>query len=127
MDEGVRKFPYVDTVGKLSIGVGRNLADNGISDDEIDLMLTNDIARAEADARFLLPEFESLSEIRKYVICNMAFNLGRKKLSEFSKFLLAVHEERWADAAKEMLNSRWAQQVSERAVRLSLAMQDDTL
>lgn len=43
IDEGVREFPYTDTVGKLSIGVGRNLDDVGLRPDEIALMLENDI------------------------------------------------------------------------------------
>lgn len=127
IDEGVKKFPYVDVVGKLSIGVGRNLADNGVGDDEIDLMLTNDIAAAEKTARYLLPDFDGLSDVRKYVMCNLAFNLGQQKLSEFQKLLLAVHEERWADAALEILDSRYAQQVGARAIRLSNAMRDDAL
>lgn len=127
IDEGVKKFPYVDTMGKLSIGVGRNLADCGVSDDEIDLLLTNDIARAEQTARYLLPGFDDLSDVRKYVMCNLAFNLGQEKLAEFQKLLLAVHEGRWTDAASEILDSRYAQQVGARAIRLSNAMRDDTL
>lgn len=127
IDEGVRRFPYTDVMGKLTIGCGRNLADTGVSDDEIALMLENDIRAAEKTAHYLLPDFDSLSDVRKYVMCNLAFNLGQQKLSEFSKLLLAVHEERWADAAMEILDSRYAQQVGARAIRLSNAMRDDTL
>jgi lysozyme len=126
IDEGVRKFPYVDTAGKLTIGVGHNLADKGLPDPIIDALLEWDIEDADSFAKHLLPDFDALSDVRKYVVCNMAFNLGTK-LTGFSKFLLAVHEQRWEDASKEMLNSLWAQQVGDRALRLSIAMRDDTL
>lgn len=123
VDEGVSRFPYVDSVGKVSIGVGRNLDDNGLSDDEIELMLENDINDAEADARALLPNFDQLSDARKAVVCNMAFNLGRYKLSQFANTLRAIKEERWADAAEGMRRSRWAQQVGARAERLATIME----
>lgn len=128
VDEGVRNRPYFDTKGKLTIGVGRNLHDVGVNDDEITLMLQNDIDEAERTARRLLPDFEELSEIRKYVVCNMAFNLGYTRLKGFEKTLLAIHEERWEDAAREMLDSKWAREdVPERAARLANAMRFDRL
>lgn len=126
IDEGVKKFPYTDPVGKLTIGVGHNLADKGLPDPIIDSLLDWDINDAQSYAQSLLPDFDSLSEVRKYVVCNMAFNLG-SKLSGFRNFLLAVHEQRWDDAAREMLNSMWAEQVGQRAIRLADAMRSDSL
>lgn len=126
IDEGVRSKPYKDTVGKTTIGCGRNLDDKGVRPDEIALMLENDINDAEADARALVPNFGELSEARQAVVCNMAFNLGRARLAQFKQTLRAIAEERWADAAQGMRRSRWAQQVGERAERLATIMEGTT-
>lgn len=123
-DEGVRDKPYRDTAGKLTIGVGRNLDDVGLSGEEIEFLLANDIDRAATEARRLVPKFDTLSETRKAVLVNMAFNLGASRLAGFKNFLRAVDEGRWDDAAHDMLDSTWAQQVSSRAVRLARQMQN---
>lgn len=119
--EGVKRFAYTDTVGKVSVGIGRNLTDHGLSDDEIDLLLTNDLAHAEDDARALLSNtvFDGLSETRKAVIVNMVFNLGLPRLRKFVVFLAAVKDGRHQDAAAAMLQSVWATQVKGRATELS--------
>ena len=124
VDEGVRRLPYKDTVGKLTIGVGRNLDDRGLRDDEIDLMLVNDIQEAEDTARVLVPNFNNLSDARKAVVVNMAFNLGQTRLAGFSKMLTAINEGRYEDASREMLDSMWASQVGARAPRLSEQMRN---
>ena len=123
-DEGYRTKPYEDTVGKLTIGVGRNLDDVGLHADEIDLMLTNDMAAAEKTARVLIPSFDSLSDARKAVVINMAFNLGQAKLGAFTNTLSAINEGRYGAAADEMLKSRWAVQVGQRAERLAELMRN---
>lgn len=126
VDEGTRDKPYRDTVGKLTIGVGRNLDDVGVNEAEIALMLENDITRAEAAARRLVANFDELSDGRKAVVINMAFNLG-ERLAGFTATLTAIREGRFADAADEMLKSKWATQVGARARRLSAAMRfEDT-
>lgn len=124
IDEGRRKKLYKDTVGKWSIGVGRNIEDNGLRDDEIDLMLDNDVTQAEADARRLVHNFDQLSDVRKAVIVNMSFNMGYVKLSAFVNTLRAVVEGRWKDAAAEMRNSAWYRQVGQRAERLAKMMEE---
>jgi lysozyme len=121
-DEGRKSRIYTDTVGKVTGGVGRNLTDNGFSQDEIDLMLSNDIVKATSTARALVPGFDHLSDVRQEVIVNMAFNLGYTRLSGFKMFLAAVNSSAWDDAAAEMLQSKWATQVGARAMRLSYAM-----
>lgn len=123
-DEGVRAKPYRDTVGKLTIGIGRNLDDVGLSEEEIAFLFENDLDDAVDDAKALVPEFDKLSETRKAVLVNMSFNMGRGTLSGFRKFLAAVNEGRFQDASAEMLNSTWAQQVSSRAVRLARQMSE---
>jgi lysozyme len=122
-DEGVRSKPYADTAGKITIGVGRNLDDVGVGRDEIDLMLSNDIDRAEGIARRLIAAFDDLSDARKAVVCNLAFNLGNR-LAKFSDTLDAINDGRFEDAADAMLDSLWAKEVGARATRLALAMRE---
>lgn len=124
-DEGVRSRPYSDSVGKITIGCGRNLSDNGVSRGEIALMFDNDLATAEAVARKLIPNFDLLSDARKAVVVNMAFNMGLKGLATFVNTLESIVAGRYADAARGMLASKWATQVGARAQRLALSMQDN--
>lgn len=122
--EGVKRFSYLDTVGKTTVGCGRNLTDKGLSPVEIDLLLANDIFDAEDDARRLLSDsiFDALSDTRKTVMVNMAFNLGYARLSRFSKMLSALKVGRYTDAAQEMRESAWYTQVKARAEELACLM-----
>ncbi len=123
-DEGVRHHPYRDSKGYLTIGCGRNLDSVGISDDEVDFLLNNDIADAESDARKLVPTFDALSDARKAVVVNMSFNMGFDTFSKFHNTLAAINEGRFDDAAVGMLASAWATQVGDRAQRLAKAMRE---
>lgn len=122
IDEGVREKPYRDTVGKISIGVGRNLDDVGVFEDEIALMLKNDINRARATAKALFKSFDRLTANRKAALCNMAHNLGQTKLAGFKKLRAAVDAMDYAKAEQEMVDSLWALQVGPRADRLAKLM-----
>lgn len=118
-DEGRRKMPYKDTVGKTSIGVGRNLSDRGIRDSEIDLMLDNDIAESETELDKVAPWWRHMNGVRQRVLLNMHFNMGWPTLATFKNTLGHMQAGRYAQAADGMLASRWAKQVGQRAVRLS--------
>ncbi len=120
-DEDVRLKPYRDSVGKLTIGTGRNLDDVGISKDENDYLLDNDIARVERALDVHLPWWGHLDLVRQRVLANMCFNLGPRKLLRFRKTLPLIQQGQYEAAAREMLRSRWAQQVGHRALRLSQA------
>lgn len=124
VDEGKRPRIYLDAVGKWTGGVGRNISDRAFSEDEIQLMLSNDIELAIKDVRQLVPGFDQLNDVRQEVLVNMAFNLGYSRLAAFKRFLAAVKASEFADAAVEMLDSKWANQVGSRAIRLSKAMRD---
>lgn len=126
IDEGRRKLVYTDTVGKLTAGVGRNITDRPFSDDEIDLMLKNDIDMVERQLDRAIPWWRKLDEVRQTVLANMAFNMGVPKLLGFSMTLDLVHAGRYDAAAQEMLRSKWAAQVGERALRLSAMMRRGT-
>lgn len=118
-DEGVRKFPYADTGGKITIGVGRNLTDVGLSGDEIEAMLQNDLNEVVAQLYGNLPLYRKLSNVRAAVLENMAFNMGFHGLLEFRQALACMENSDWEGAAKEILDSDWAKQVGDRAERLA--------
>lgn len=119
VDEGRRPRIYLDTVGKWTGGVGRNLSDRPFSDDEMALMLKNDIATVEADLDRALPWWRTMSDARQQALANMCFNLGISRLLGFKKMLGHLQASRWADAAGEALDSKWADQVGARAGRIA--------
>jgi lysozyme len=121
-DEGLRLKPYLDTVGKTTIGVGRNLTDVGISDSEAYYLLDADIARAGADLDRALPWWVTLGEVRQRVLINMTFNMGIGGLLQFNNTLTRIKAGDWDGAAKGMMASLWARQVGPRATRLAEMM-----
>jgi len=125
-DEELRLKPYTDSVGKLTIGIGRNLTDKGISFQEAQGLLANDIADATADLEAKLPWTATLDDVRKGALVNMAFNLGIGGLLEFHDFLARMQRGDFSGAAGAMLDSLWARQVGARATRLSMQIQTGT-
>lgn len=122
--EGVVLHPYVDSVGKLTIGVGRNIEDNGISMDEAEYLLKNDIDRCIWDMEKHLPWYKDLTENRQLVLLDMCFNLGIGKLLGFKNTLQSIKEGDYEEASKQMLQSKWATQVGQRAAELSNMMRE---
>ena len=118
-DEGCRLKVYTDLVGKLTIGVGRNLEDKGISLAEAEMMLDNDIRDFTADVLVAIPWAVGLDEVRREALVNMAFNMGTQGLLGFKRALAALHRGDWATASEHMLESKWASQVGMRAERLA--------
>ena len=125
--EGLELKPYKDTVGKLTIGVGRNLSDVGISRAEAMALLDTDIRKALDDAGALVSNFEELNDARQHVLADMAFNLGRSRLGKFRLMIAAVEAGNFGTAADEMVNSRWYLQVGARSARLELMMRTGEL
>ncbi len=121
-DEGLRLKPYKDSVGKVTIGVGRNLDDGGISPAEAQTLLEHDIESATAGLDRELPFWRTLDEVRQRVLVNMAFNLGIAKLLGFKHTLSLIETGEYATAADSMLASLWARQVGPRARRLAEMM-----
>ena len=122
-DEGLRLKPYRCTAGKLTIGYGRNLEDKGITEPEAYHLLTHDIMDAmnEADT---FPWYRGLDDVRKAVVINMIFNLGINRFSGFKRMIAHIGQGAYDRASVEMLDSRWAEQVGQRAIRLSKEMRD---
>jgi lysozyme len=121
-DEGVRLRPYTDTVGKLTIGCGRNLSDRGISHDEAQFLLENDMDLAIHEC-LTFPWFADLDGVRQRVVANMCFNLGLSRLRGFKNTLRYIERGEFVLAAANMLKSKWARQVGQRAIRLSRMME----
>lgn len=126
--EGLRLEPYKCSEGYLSIGFGRNIETNGISEAEAEFMLTNDLIACE---RELKDEgwYNQLDETRRAVVLNMAFNLGKPTLLKFKKFIGALSDDDYETASKEMIigsdgvsESKWASQVGKRAYELAEQM-----
>jgi lysozyme len=122
LHEGERLKPYRCTAGKLTIGVGRNLDDRGITREESAMLLANDIATVWADVQRALPWAARLDDVRQRVLLDMAFNLGLVGLLSFKRTLAAIEAGQYQQAATMMLDSRWAGQVGGRAERLSRMM-----
>ncbi len=120
--EGKELFLYRDTVGKWTIGHGRNLTDNGITDAEALMMLQHDVGVAETELDRALPWATSLDWVRYNVLVEMSFNLGISRLLRFRKTLAYLRAGQYGSTATEMLDSRWARQVGNRAVTLSKQM-----
>jgi lysozyme len=123
-DEGTKLKPYTDTRRKLSIGTGRNLDDVGISPDEADLMLTNDISNVVASLDKAFPWWSTLSDARQRALANMCFNLGFSGLLAFRQMLDALKAGDFKTAAQQALNSEWAKQVGARAQRIATLMEN---
>lgn len=116
LHEGVRSHPYDCPAGYLTIGVGRNISETGLglSDDEIDYLLRNDIERCYQELdRFAW--FMDLDTVRQEALVNMCFNLGFPRLIKFTKMMGAMAENKFSLAAAEALDSKWARQVGQRA------------
>ena len=117
--EGLRLKPYTCTAGKMTIGVGRNLDDNGITEVEAMNMLDRDIAVTTATLRDEFPWFADLDRTRKDAVISLGFNLGVPRLKGFKKFLGAMEAKDYEMAATEALDSKWATQVGKRAIELA--------
>ena len=118
-DEGMRLKPYRCTAGKLTIGVGRNLDDVGISEKEALDMLQSDIVRTYDALNKSLAFFPNLSQNQQRALINMAYNLGVDGLLKFKNMLAELSRGNLEAAAKEALNSKWAKQVGKRAERVA--------
>ena len=120
--EGLELKLYECSEGKLSIGVGRNLEDRGITEEEAMILLRNDIMTHAAELAERFPGVRDFDSARYYVLVNMAFNLGVSRLAKFKKMWAALEDRNYELAAAEMLDSKWATQVGTRAIELSNIM-----
>lgn len=116
--EGFEAKVYHCPAGKLTVGVGRNLEDKGITREEALYLLRNDIKECETDLRTIFDNFEGLDDIRKNVLIDMRFNIGPNRFRQFKKMIAAVRQKDFQLAAEEMKDSNWYRQVGKRAENL---------
>jgi lysozyme len=117
--EGLRLKPYTCTADKLTIGVGRNLEDVGISEEEAEMLLINDIERATNQLILKFPWTEDLDTARFQALINFTFNVGIGTVGKFVNAMALLKDGNYDMAADEFLNSRWAKQVGQRAVEVA--------
>ena len=118
--EGVRSHVYRCSAGYETIGVGRNISKSGmgLSDDEVDYLLENDIERIIKELSSEYPWFNTLDDVRKDAMIDISFNLGATRLRGFKRALAAMEVADYKTAAKEFLDSKWSRDVKGRATEL---------
>tara|TARA_A100001515_G_scaffold39299_1_gene30965 strand:- start:161 stop:586 length:426 start_codon:yes stop_codon:yes gene_type:complete len=120
--EGVETHAYECSEGKITVGVGRNIDQSGgmgLSDDEIDYLLQNDVERVVKELAAEYPWFSDLDDVRRDAMVDISFNLGATRLRLFKRALAAMETGNYKEAATEFLDSRWAKQVGSRALELT--------
>lgn len=117
--EGLKLLPYKCTAGKLTLGVGRNIEDRGISKETAMQMLDEDIEICLNELMERLDYFENLPTEVQETLVNLCFNMGISRLMKFQLMLGAIEAGQYELAAKELLDSRYARQVGKRAEELA--------
>ncbi len=125
LEEGLRLKPYSDTVGKLTIGVGHNLTDNGISHDIAMAILDEDIkdilSQIEHQSFWLAVEND---DVRSRAIVDLIFNMGLGGFLQFKNTIAALIKKDWATASLQLLSSKWATQVGVRANNIAFMIRN---
>lgn len=126
-DEGERLKPYKDAAGKLTIGIGRNLDDVGITQWESRALFRNDlfVAIEGAEDIFGVIFFDQLSSARQHGLLNLIFNLGKDGFLKFHNTIAAIKNNDWQGAAKHLRSSLWYKQVGKRAERVILLLEKE--
>ncbi len=112
--ESYKQFPYSDTTGHITVGIGRNLTDRGISPTEANYLLDDDIVYFSSKLSHFLPFFSILDENRQIALIDMCFNVGLQGFLNFKNMIIALEAKDHERAAHEALNSKWAEQVGEK-------------
>jgi len=119
--EGVRSKVYICSAGYETIAVGRNISESGLglSDDEIDYLLANDIKRVKEELTDTYFWFPAMNKPRQDAMIDISFNLGQTRLRGFVNALEAMSREQFDIAADEFMDSKWATQVGNRALEVT--------
>lgn len=129
IDEGVKYEVYDDHLGYKTFGIGHLVKNTDkeygapcgtpVSVDRVNSVFDEDVETYIAEAEKVFGNLQEMPQEAQQVIVNMCFNMGAPRLSQFKKFIRAIHDEDWETASVEMLDSRWAKQVGDRANRLA--------
>jgi len=123
--EGFVSHAYKDSLGYLTIGYGRLIdkeKNGGITKDEAEYLLSNDITGVYESLTHYLPFFKTLDEPRQAVLLNMAFQMGVHGVRQFKNTLRLIEAGNYDGAADNMLESLWAQQTPNRAQEMATQM-----
>jgi len=128
IDEGVKYEIYLDHLGYPTFGIGHLITEadeehgkpvgTPITEERVNSVFDKDVEIYVSEAKKVFPKLAELPSEAQEVIVNMTFNMGAPRLSKFKKFIAAVESHNWDTASVEMMDSRWAKQVGNRAVRL---------
>ena len=110
-NEVLRLMPDDDSLGLTTIGYGRCLETNGITQDEADMLFANDINVVADELRKIFLDFDSLRYSQQKALMDMCFNLGSTRLRRFKKMIAAIEAGDFNEAAVELLDSRYAKQL----------------
>ena len=129
VDEGVRYEIYDDHLGYKTFGIGHLVKTTDeeygapvgtpVSEKRVNSVFDKDVETYIDETKKVFGNLEDMPQEVQQCLVNMCFNMGAPRLSQFKKFIKAIHDEDWATASVEMLDSRWANQVGDRANRLS--------
>jgi lysozyme len=119
--EGVKSHVYLCSAGYETIGVGRNISKSGmgLSEDEVDYLLENDIVRVIKELSSEYPWFRGLDDVRKDAMIDISFNLGATRLRGFRRALAAMDAADYKTASLEFLDSKWSRDVKGRSTELA--------
>ena len=131
-DEGRVSEIYLCTESVKTTGIGHALKPHdieydlpvgtAISDDRIDALFKQDVEIAIEDCRYIFLSWDQQNDEVKKILCNMAFQLGRNRLSGFKLLIAAIEASDYSEAANQMFDSRWRRQTPNRANRLIARM-----
>lgn len=127
-DEGCKFEIYLDSHGLETFGIGHLVTKEDpeygepvgteVTEDRVQQVFRRDIAVTTDECHVLYDDFDELPEEAQLVIANMMFNMGRPRLSAFKNMKKAIDKRDWSTAADEMMDSKWFDQVPNRAKRL---------
>ena len=127
-DEGCKFEIYLDHLGLPTFGIGHLIREHDpehgkpvgteVSDERVRQVFALDVAVTIEDCQRLFSNWDDLPDEGQLICANMAFNLGYPRFSKFVNFRAAIEAQDWLKAADEAVDSRWHDQVPNRAKRL---------
>lgn len=126
LHEGCKLKAYQDSLGIWTIGIGKNLQELEITEQQAEAWLIDDIYKSIKELDRAFPGWRKHSEARQNVLIEMTFNLGAPRLAKFKRFWTALSAANYKEAATEMLLSKWAEQVGQRAKTLARRLEADS-
>lgn len=118
-DEGFRSKVYKCPADRWSLGYGRNVEDLGVTEEEAEHLLRNDVARVERELDRAYPWWIKCPGTVRRGLVNMAFNLGLPRLAGFKRMIACLQAGDYRGASVAALDSKWAEQVGDRAIRIA--------